>query len=854
MVNEKQTKRERNIRSKLMAAIAMLLVSSIMMVSTTYAWFTLSTAPEVTGITTNIASNGNLEIALSPASGVGTEVGNATTGISELVAKNLTWGNLVDMSDDSYNLGNLTLAPSKLYLTMTGTKMSLGANVLATPSYGADGRISGLNPNAFIASKSGNDYIDPGVTTTTVEGENGQTTTNTTKNPHTFGVRAVGTSSGLSAQASALRTARATMTSEIAASISAASRSLTETGAALAEMMITHAMATGTDTANYSGYRDDLQTLITELGNSVTSIDKALKAYLTAAATTIADETVFNTAITQINGLDMNTLDASSGKITVADQEITVPNEFALALAARKTIKTNIDAAQAELNDVTGTSWTDYSPLLNTSGANAVKINGKTMADIETMDDNALYPFAISMLRDATIELYDGSGLYYDLAEISGNIVAVLKGVQIEEINKGGIHLTNVEMERVTIKTAVPSTQAIHLTTLQAQTNGITAAASSGAVRVDTNYGYIIDLMVRTNAADTKLMLQTEGAQRVYGESNSIATMGNGTSFVFKTYNYDQVASLQNLLTSIRVVFFDPTQGANEVLGLAKVVSAPVVTSTVVGTKTVDGTAVDVVEYTITGYLELCNIVSYTMTDGTEVALTSTGTCDAGSALVDDQATPGYAEDDVLCDLTQNQAQPISVMVYLDGTNVTSADVLADESVTGALNLQFRSSADLAPMENSDLMNMVAYNVTKGVGVTGTDKVLEGVPYSFTLAEGYKLKSITIKGAAMTSLPTGDTSRHYSIDATSINGDIVIVTEKIVPATYTVTRPTGVGGSETATEGTPYYFNVQTGYTLADVTVGGASVMSDLAVSNSTYTIPGAKVTGNIVITVTANP
>ena len=782
MVNEKQTKRERNIRSKLMAAIAMLLVSSIMMVSTTYAWFTLSTAPEVTGITTNIASNGNLEIALSPASGVGTEVGNATTGNTNVVSKNLTWGNLVDMSDASYNLGNLTLAPSTLYITMTGTEMSLGSNVLATPTYGADGRISGLTPNAFIASKSGDDYVEPGTTSTTVDG-----VTTTTKNPHTFGVRAVGTSSGLSAQASTRRTARATMTSEIAASISAASRSLTETGAALAEMMITHAMATGADNADYSSYKGDLQTLITELNNSVTSIDKALKAYLTAAATTIADETVFNTVITEINKLVMAELDASSGKITVAGQEITVPNEFALALAARKTIKTNIDAAQAKLNAVTGTSWTDYSPvlncLLNTSGANAVKINGKTMADIETMDDNALYPFAISMLRDATIELYDGSGLYYDLAEISGNIVAVLKGVQIEEINKGGIHLTNVEMERVTIKTAVPSSQAIHLTTLQAQTNGITAAASSGAIRVDTNYGYIIDLMVRTNAADTKLMLQTEGAQRVYGESNSSATMGNGTSFVFKTYNYNQVASLQNLLTSIRAVFFDPTQDTNKVLGLAKVVSAPVVTSVVVGTEIVDGTAVDIVEYTVTGYLELCNIVSATATDGSsEVALTATGTCYAGSAKTDDQTTPGFAENDVLCELTQNQAQPISVMVYLDGTNVTSADVLADESVTGALNLQFRSSADLAPMENSDLMNMVAYNVTKGVGVTGTDKVLEGVPYSFTLAEGYKLKSITIKGEAMTNLPAGDTSRHYSIDATSIKGDIVIVTEKIASA------------------------------------------------------------------------
>ena len=56
----------RSIRKKLMVAIAMVLVASIMMVSASYAWFTLSTAPEVTGITTSIGSNGNLEMACVP--------------------------------------------------------------------------------------------------------------------------------------------------------------------------------------------------------------------------------------------------------------------------------------------------------------------------------------------------------------------------------------------------------------------------------------------------------------------------------------------------------------------------------------------------------------------------------------------------------------------------------------------------------------------------------------------------------------------------------------------------------------------------------------------------------------------
>ena len=61
----KVDRRERDIKKKLSAAIIMLLLSCIMVVTSTFAWFTLSTAPEVTGISTTIGGNGNLEIALA---------------------------------------------------------------------------------------------------------------------------------------------------------------------------------------------------------------------------------------------------------------------------------------------------------------------------------------------------------------------------------------------------------------------------------------------------------------------------------------------------------------------------------------------------------------------------------------------------------------------------------------------------------------------------------------------------------------------------------------------------------------------------------------------------------------------
>lgn len=130
-----------HMKEKLAAAIMMLVVAASVTVTATYAWVTLSTAPEVTSIDTTVAANGSLEIAL--ANGTGFAPAKSAEGDSSaaegqsIVSANTTWGNLVNLSDPSYGLSNITLRPAALNGT-TG----LQRNPLYGVNYGADGRVS----------------------------------------------------------------------------------------------------------------------------------------------------------------------------------------------------------------------------------------------------------------------------------------------------------------------------------------------------------------------------------------------------------------------------------------------------------------------------------------------------------------------------------------------------------------------------------------------------------------------------------------------------------------------------------------------------------------------------------------
>ena len=124
-----------HIRERIIASLILFAFSVTMVTMSAFAWTTLSISPEVSGVKTTIAANGNLEIALAnaiemtkdadgkdiPARDADGNVipiapGDSMIGDSNLtlVSRNQTWGNLINLSDPSYGLDNIILRPATL--------------------------------------------------------------------------------------------------------------------------------------------------------------------------------------------------------------------------------------------------------------------------------------------------------------------------------------------------------------------------------------------------------------------------------------------------------------------------------------------------------------------------------------------------------------------------------------------------------------------------------------------------------------------------------------------------------------------------------------------------------------------
>ncbi len=134
------------LKERVMAVAMLLVMSFAMMTSASFAWLTISRAPEVSGVKTNVAANGNLEIALATGDGSTapnpSQVGDSSAAEDQSVPDaNVTWGNLINLSDPSYGLENLTMRPAQLNKS----------DLLGSPLYGAvysvDGRIEKLSSN-----------------------------------------------------------------------------------------------------------------------------------------------------------------------------------------------------------------------------------------------------------------------------------------------------------------------------------------------------------------------------------------------------------------------------------------------------------------------------------------------------------------------------------------------------------------------------------------------------------------------------------------------------------------------------------------------------------------------------------
>lgn len=726
-MNSKTLKMQRNLKQKLMAAISMLLVSSLMLVTSTYAWFTLSTAPEVTGITTAVGANGNLEMALlNP----GLQDRDATGKLAGLKAEweksiisssadsmdaagkliseaNITWGNLVDLSDtNTYGLNNINLYPSQLQTTTVGGD-TIAATPLSRPVFGADGRVAELKADTLTASYASNTFSNEGA----------------------FGVRAVGTSSSMTARELAHRAALSSASTASTNAKSAASGALKTHGNVLAGMAITHV---GDEGASFTYEQvNTLKQVIEALATSHSHIENAMKWYIVAH--NIAPETENDSTYLAIQNKIMD--EAMTLALIKEDSTITKPSNFDAIYEKLEASKKNVTDALDALPDglASGGSyvWSDFSGALNeVMDYNEMMLNGLTMNQVTEKEGNTYKNASViinAMGKEGLqLQMGTGSGVFADIADFCGTYSATITFPT--GTNVMGVEIGGVEATMTTNKPANPT----HLATMRENTNNFAAAAGGEATKSITDfYGYIVDLAFRTNAAGSNLLLQADATDRIYGEEgNNEDTMGGGSTMTFTASEAFGVPSVQALMKNLRIVFF--ATDTNVIIGEARL---------------------DSEHATIEG-----NVVTMKM-----------GMWDKQNATF----KTGNAAN-VITGLSQNQAKAISVLVYLDGTTVTNADVATSgtSSMTGTMNLQFSSDAELAPMEYTDLkdgksstepsqtINMTKVDVdaaakeagiavTKAIGTSGTGF---GVILSGDLSN--KVVKATVSGNEIQGVPT----------------------------------------------------------------------------------------------------
>ncbi len=662
-----------SMRNKFVAALCMLLVSAIMLISSTYAWFTLSTAPEVKGITTQVGANGNLEMLLldkdsavnnSADLGKQSQIGDSMT-VQDVEKANVTWGNLVDLSSSVYGLSKMMLMPAKLNADLGVNGNTIDSNnILLAPSYGSDGRVIDVDTATHTAIYSGSD------------------TTPFTVSDDAAGVRAIGTSSGVTVRISAYNTA--TYEAKIAASnaLAAARGSLASNAQSITNIII-NSVGGGTGTYTQSDL-ETMQNIIDSLTTANGYIDNAIKntalAYVLSATNTadLSDEEV--TAITvgngatwlddlkaaaKFDGADFSFLDnaiakhdALAGKLAGAQDEL-----VKLVEAGNDTV------SQEELNSV-------FKELVSSSG---VTIAGEAYTgDKDAFINNVVQTFMNNGYIDVVFG--KGSGVYYDISEICGEF-SVSTSISA---NYNGLGSDNIPAT-VSTKLDAGTEVALNVAIASATADGKPAEGGEGTtITLSDVYGYVLDFGFRTNAANSSLLLQTEAAQRVYTDSESTVTQGLGSNltFVSDNDNFDQ-DDIIALMSAVRFAFVTPGNAGYDILAMAKTNI----------TKSVD-------EESGEFKYEGGKLVG---TNGVSADIVLCGYTVAGDGTV----TIGDALDsNAITSLAQNEAKKVSVIVYLDGEYVDNTMVAnANKSVSGNLNLQFSSSATLVPMTNSALKN-----------------------------------------------------------------------------------------------------------------------------------------------------
>ena len=721
-----------SMRRKLYSALSMLLVSGIMMVTSSYAWFVMSTAPEVKGIQTQVGANGALEIALLDQKSwndlnlldMGDIDENATTE-QNTVAANLTWGNLVNLESATYGLSNIILQPSRLNIKQSGIEgtddYTILGTLLKTPVYGEDGRVKKLEEKAVASIYKAEDKAF---------------------NETGYGVRAIGTAANMSTFQLGMNAARTQISNFTTSARSAASTALNTHGGNMASIAVAYALQgkedgyTKQDIENIKALAVDMQAAVDQIENGMRQV---YAGYITTAASGITAET-YQAALEEINTLTLAELDAKYPAITT---EYDITGFITKLSGMQGNITTALDSCDKKLDSgATSFTWNEISSIITPLvDINGITVGGKNVTqlknELKKPDGSINFNAALDLLRGGglTITVATGSGLLSEIADFVGDYTAT---VAVKDVTVGGTHLDSVDVGMETKTTFNPPILTACSNKLAAQ--ALTEATGSSAIT--DYYGYAIDLAFRTNATNSSLQLQTEPANRIYndGSSQNEALQGGGSYMTFKTEAGLSATKMVKLMNGVRVVFMDKEQN---VLKLAKLDTTlgqnnytqlkdqtddnfaylnafPLTTATTYqksdiiskaeynnlpATGTVEFKTAEDGTNTVTAKLYLYEF-SMTTKPNADGTTHQTGGITIGNKITSTAITALEADTPMI----------VTALVYLDGSVVNNSMVAASalQSMTGTLNLQFSSSAQLMPAQNTALKDGKNNNTSGG--------------------------------------------------------------------------------------------------------------------------------------------
>lgn len=708
-----------HLKEKLGVAALGLVIAALVSVSATFAWITLSRAPEVTAIDTTLSANGALEIALNRGeTPEDADIDESAAFDEVLTAANIRWGNLINLNDPSYGIADLTLRPAQL------NTAALTTNPFWSAVYGQDGRITELDSRYIYTKYSEKDKIFVA-----------------TKENEDYGVRAISsykaqtteeTASAYEVKYKAVMAAHTEVNQYYMNSVTSA-ENVGSLGDALGTYLQSKVNEKGygyhrdpnKDSANLEMTPNQVQTLLNMFSGLQTAMEKektALAALANLQQYIYAQQKQYKDPYPELTWAeieaDAETYDIAGNKHKTG-KDVTRPWEAVALTNLKKFISDagDVDSDVAHLRELVERTKQGQKVYSNEINNQVLHIcNGRdVILDGQTVDQALKDPVkTVLKMTGGILPVVIGSGILRDFEQMAVDPAYRLPYGKdwSARRNRAPVHVEvyiKVGDAWVIDMTACLSTTALGGSHFMADYGKISPELQGGDRVAQDTYGMAVDFWLRSNAEKTYLTLEGavvkdeetntvlsfDGVNRVWNTTNDAilttasTTQGGGSCYTYYADSPEELQRSLRLLGSMKVAFMNTQSGvllATAVMdtenyyALNGRVTVPLVLSTV-DSMTVPGDVPDTPD------------TPETPGEG------ETGSETGSETQLRRAITVLYAD----------REESLTAILYLDGANLTNQDVLSSGDIKGQLNLQFGSSEPLSTLGDSDLEMATRY-------------------------------------------------------------------------------------------------------------------------------------------------